>query len=108
MTLSKRKGAISKAFSFGNMCYTSPLVIHMFPYKKSNLLYSLRPFLTVQFHCFQLFAVVACSLIFFHFTALLENLTAKIKAWEKEMGIPFIFNKASSITHCSCQTKRAC
>lgn len=24
---------------------------------------------------------------------LLENLTAKIKAWEKEMGIPFIFNK---------------
>lgn len=25
--------------------------------------------------------------------SLLENLTAKIKAWEKEMGIPFIFNK---------------
>ncbi|RLM97728.1 65-kDa microtubule-associated protein 5-like [Panicum miliaceum] len=29
--------------------------------------------------------------------SLLENLTAKIKVWEKEKGIPFMFDKASSI-----------
>lgn len=37
----------------------------------------------------------------FYSTALLENLTAKIKTWEKEKGLPFMYNKASLVTQSS-------
>jgi hypothetical protein len=51
--------------------------------------------LNSEYTCF------STSIHFFFHVALLENLTARVKAWEKEKGIPFMHDKATSCTQCS-------